>query len=159
MNLSSVKLAMNDGFNDEALILIANNCCNLKILDISWCNHVKNKGLYMILVKCPYLEEVTIVGLKNITDLGFPLISNIYSAIGDKDKIYNKMNHFDIRNLGRNIEHQYKDFAFYKNLKKIDTSKCDFIPDETLLMIKLLNPLCEVLNYYNESLNFCYLDY
>lgn len=47
-------------------------------------------------------------------------------------------------------------FEGYQYLKRLDFSKCDFLPDEVLEIMKLFRKGAEFLNYYSYPIKFIF---
>lgn len=44
------------------------------------------------------------------------------------------------------------DFKYYDYLRDLDLTKCDFITDNALYLLKFFRRRIEILNYYNEKI-------
>jgi len=159
-DLEKLKLPMNNGINRHGLLNIANGCKNLRILDLTWCENIEDsRGIYEIFLRCGKLEKISIVGIKKATEAAFPVIKEFYESKNkikiamlneeEKEEVKKELRKIWEREIGKQ-----KDFKFYKCLKFIDATKCDFVPDEVFLLLLLINPRIDARNYYEEKVQF-----
>ncbi|CAD8127921.1 unnamed protein product [Paramecium sonneborni] len=57
-----------DGITDQVLYQIAKNCLFLKYINLSWNLHITDLCVSILLSNCKYLEEVYLIGCKQLTN-------------------------------------------------------------------------------------------
>lgn len=123
--LNLEKLDMNDAprLSNDAVREIAKNS-RLKYLDISWSEMVKNDSIISILENCRKLEKLFLQGCKCLDELALSIL-------------------LDEENIKR---------GKFKNIKLIDLTKCDLIPDQIISSIYDKYPTLTIINYYGRDL-------
>jgi len=156
--LEKIKIPMNDFINSACLVSIARQCENLRVLDLTWCEGIKDSaGIYEVFLNCKQLEKIWIVGVKKASEEAFPVIKEYYQQNKstkiaflkepEREKVRQELISIREKSFGTN-------FSFYKKLKFLDATKCDFIPDDVFLMLLLINPTVDARNYYEETVSF-----
>jgi hypothetical protein len=72
-DLQSLELIECQELDDVSLLLIAEQCPKLTLLNVNWCSEVSDAGLGEIVKKCGKMRRMELVGLKQVTDSAFPL--------------------------------------------------------------------------------------
>ncbi len=121
-NLEKIDFYDAPKLNDKAVSYIS-NIINIKHIDISWSDNVKNESIEKILLKCKKLEKLFLQGCKSIDDEVF-------------EKIFK----------GKKNIHQFE------NLKLIDLTKCDLVNDNIIENINKEYPWIKIINYYGRDL-------
>ena len=121
-NLEKIDFYDAPKLNDKAVSYIS-NIINIKHIDISWSDNVKNESIEKILLKCKKLEKLFLQGCKSIDDEVF-------------EKIFK----------GKKNIHQFE------NLKLIDSTKCDLVNDNIIENINKEYPWIKIINYYGRDL-------
>lgn len=84
---------------NDTVILIAENCPSLEILDLSWIGFLKNSGVAAVLSKCKNVAQLRLAGNKNLNEECLPGLCEAYRGIiKDKDSFVNPADakYFDI---------------------------------------------------------------
>jgi len=158
--LEKIKIPMNDFINSACLVGIARQCENLRVLDLTWCEGIKDSaGIYEVFLNCKQLEKIWIVGVKKASEEAFPVIKEYYQqnkstkiaflTEPEREKVRK-----ELINIREKCFGNHPNFSFYKKLKFLDATKCDFIPDDVFLMLLLINPTVDARNYYEETVSF-----
>jgi len=117
-------------------------------------------GIYQIFLNCRKLEKILIAGVKKASEEAFPVIKEYYEQNGKQTKIgFLKDSEREavrekLLKIRETLFSNHKNFDFYKKLRYIDTTKCDFISDDVFHLLLLINPSIECLNYYQEPVRF-----
>ena len=59
--------------DDQICCLIAENCRNIRSFVLTWCCDVSDVGILQIVLNCCWINFLDLTGLKDITELSFPL--------------------------------------------------------------------------------------
>ena len=121
-NLEKIDFYDAPKLNDKSVSYLS-KFCNIKYIDISWSDNVKNESIIKIFLNCKKLEKIYLQGCKSIDDEVFEKC-----FIGKKN-----INKFD-------------------NLKLIDLTKCDLVSDNIILDVYNEFPWISIINYYGRDL-------
>jgi hypothetical protein len=121
-NLEKIDFYDAPKLNDKSVSYLS-KYSNLKYIDISWSDNVKNESIIKIFLNCKKLEKIYLQGCKSIDDEIFEKC-----FIGKKN-----INKFD-------------------NLKLIDLTKCDLVSDNIILDVYNEFPWISIINYYGRDL-------
>jgi len=66
LNLDEARLLL-----DSSIVLVAENCPNLRHLSLQWCPLIESTSISAIMLKCKHLKTFDLSGSKKITDAAF----------------------------------------------------------------------------------------
>jgi hypothetical protein len=127
----------------------------LRDLNVSWCNALTCKGLSAIIKNSINLETLNITGVKETRDVIFGEYVDLLSVFNESK--FNSIK--DVEKMKENPEIYDDDFFFnqpvkresikiLKKLKLLDCQSCNFISDNILKIIYIINPRARVYNYF-----------
>lgn len=102
---------------------------NLRYLDVSWTDQILNNSIKSILISCTQLEKIYLQGCKLLDE---NLFLDFISINGEEKELATK----------------YR----FENLKYINLTKCDLIPDKVLDQLMTQYTWITLINYYGRDL-------
>ncbi|KAF7987428.1 hypothetical protein HCN44_003190 [Aphidius gifuensis] len=75
--LEHLELCNLESVDDDGLINIIHECCNLKYLDIKRCSNLTNKALVEIIIKLKKLQTLIVIGVQDIDDRFISRLRNL----------------------------------------------------------------------------------